>query len=784
MLWRLTNPNFPGCVDAPADHHPGGLEQRPELLVGRARTRRRSLVVNRDGTRADLDQGVHCDRPTVGDDQGVEVGRHDRRIGHRRVGQTQEHGDEGLTIYRRLTPERTEDGLAVELVDHLPGIHRADRNRSQTHIGDRLGEDPSDAQHDGHPELRVLGETGDQFPVALHHRRHEQPHRTVLGSGRVQELGAGTTHCLGIGQAQSHQAPLGLVGDRVATELHHDREPEPVGRGHRALHVWARPLRRDRYALGRQAGLGFRLGEGDGGSGRRLGHGCLPYSAMEPAQVPIRGVIEGFYGTPWTWDERIEVARFCADRGMTHYVYAPKDDPKHRARWRDLYGPLKLVGFDRLIAEGGLEVGFAISPGLDIDMTDSTDRKALRVKIDQVVDLGVKVVMLALDDIPFDPTAGAAHASLTSELVDHLAGRATVVLVPTEYVGMEQTPYLEALAVGVPAEVSIAWTGPAVVNDAITADEARRRAEALGGRPPLLWDNFPVNDALMADRLFLGPLWGREADLLTECSGYLANAMVQPRCSQLPLASIAGWLRGEDPLSAWAAEAGALRVFAEACDGGVPQALARAVVDSIHDPGWPDAVGELASWLGEAARCEASGLAGEADAWLAQVRREARLGLCALRVIQSARPHVSVDHIGRGTAHPSDPDGAAAEALAMAARWPGIRRSAHTVMGPRCSFRPVLGQRSDGAWRMDSSAVEEGRNAIDSVVRLALHELDVLPHSAPPLVLEAAGQPIEVAADGTFTTDTPTTIRSTAGSVVTDQTVPCGPPVPPDREGT
>ena len=59
---------------------------------------------------------------------------------------------------------------------------------------------------------------------------------------------------------------------------------------------------------------------------------------------------------------------------------------------------------------------------------------------------------------------------------------------------------------------------------------------ADAGRRPLVWDNFPVNDALMSPSLHMGPLWGRDADLADECSGYLANPMVQPHASLLPLA--------------------------------------------------------------------------------------------------------------------------------------------------------------------------------------------------------------------------------------------------------
>ena len=58
-----------------------------------------------------------------------------------------------------------------------------------------------------------------------------------------------------------------------------------------------------------------------------------------------------------------------------------------------------------------------------------------------------------------------------------------------------------------------------------------------------MWDNVPVNDGLMADRLHLGPLWGRDRHLVDDSvvTGWLANPMVQPMASLLPLASIAAF---------------------------------------------------------------------------------------------------------------------------------------------------------------------------------------------------------------------------------------------------
>jgi hypothetical protein len=407
------------------------------------------------------------------------------------------------------------------------------------------------------------------------------------------------------------------------------------------------------------------------------------------------GVIEGFYGPPWTWEQRAEVAAWCAERGMRDYVYAPKDDPKHRHDWRAPYDASELAGFERFAAEGALALGFAISPGLSIDADSAEDRTALAAKVDQVVAVGAGSVVLALDDIPFGGgPQGEAHARLTTWLREHLDGRASLSLVPTEYVGTRSTPHLDALAAGVPDDVPIGWTGRAVVNDSITVADAHARAEALGGRPPLLWDNYPVNDAVMGDRLFMGPLRGREAGLLDACSGYLANPMEHARASTLPLASIAALLRGDDPEAAWADTAADLGwlAFAHACDG----AQARAVVAS----------GDRAAaraLFGDAAVCAAPGLEEEAADWLTQIHRDARLALTALDVLDGER---AVDTV-----------------LGMGVRWQASRRSTTSVFGARCSVRVLIGQADDGTWRVEPGAIEHDENAIDVLVRAAVESL-------------------------------------------------------------
>ncbi len=149
----------------------------------------------------------------------------------------------------------------------------------------------------------------------------------------------------------------------------------------------------------------------------------------------MMGIVEGFYGPPWSWRDRVDVLQWSAARGLTDYMYAPKDDPKHRRAWREPYDADEVVGFRSLVDQAGVRIGFAISPGLSIDEASSSDRGALAAKVDQIVDLGVTHVGLFLDDLPPDPSRtpaeqGAAHAGLATWLRDHLEGRATPLGVP------------------------------------------------------------------------------------------------------------------------------------------------------------------------------------------------------------------------------------------------------------------------------------------------------------------------------------------------------------------
>ena len=48
------------------------------------------------------------------------------------------------------------------------------------------------------------------------------------------------------------------------------------------------------------------------------------------AEFVHRGVIEGFYGPPYSHEERLRLLDELGGCGMNRYVYAPKHDPLHR----------------------------------------------------------------------------------------------------------------------------------------------------------------------------------------------------------------------------------------------------------------------------------------------------------------------------------------------------------------------------------------------------------------------------------------------------------------------
>lgn len=121
--------------------------------------------------------------------------------------------------------------------------------------------------------------------------------------------------------------------------------------------------------------------------------------------IPLRGVVEGFYGTPWTFDDRADIIDFCRKNNLNSYIYAPKDDPYHREQWRKPYPADKLAELKQLVAvakKNNVRFIFAVSPGLDLNYKGTKgdeDFKLMIKKLDAMYQIGVRDFAIFFDDI-------------------------------------------------------------------------------------------------------------------------------------------------------------------------------------------------------------------------------------------------------------------------------------------------------------------------------------------------------------------------------------------------
>jgi len=317
----------------------------------------------------------------------------------------------------------------------------------------------------------------------------------------------------------------------------------------------------------------------------------------------VRGVIEGFYGRPYSQADRLRLIRFIGARGMNTYVYAPKNDPKQRNDWRVPYEPDELAQFGELAAAGervGVRFVFAISPGLSYDPDDPNDFALLAAKLDALHAAGAGGVALLFDDLlgpappAVDPMVQATLLERTAALVSSFTPDVPFWFISNIYAGpiadleaargfygglypFPPRDYFAAYSSVLPLDVPTMWTGLGVFASTIHSSDAAAFRSFAGGRQVIVWDNFPVNDSL-ATSLFLGPYRGRDADLPGTIDGILLNLMTQPAAGLVAVATGAAYMRDTvayDPGRAFddavddvgGAGAAALHLFALQQDG-------------------------------------------------------------------------------------------------------------------------------------------------------------------------------------------------------------------------
>jgi protein O-GlcNAcase/histone acetyltransferase len=278
----------------------------------------------------------------------------------------------------------------------------------------------------------------------------------------------------------------------------------------------------------------------------------------------LSGVIEGFYGKPWTASERAELFSWMGRWGLNTYFYAPKDDLHHRAVWRERYSQAEARELSELVhacREREIRFVYALSPGLDIRYSDATEIDRIRDRFDQMLDLGCRHFSLLFDDIhdglaPPDierwGSLAAAQCHVANTVFAWSRERAPgsrFIFCPTAYcermaarhLGGEG--YLETVGRELSPAIDIFWTGPAIVSREITVAHIEGLGRVLK-RKPLIWDNLNAND-YDGRRFFCGPYAGRPPELRQMVAGLLSNPNNEFPLNYVPLRSLAGFVHGD-----------------------------------------------------------------------------------------------------------------------------------------------------------------------------------------------------------------------------------------------
>ena len=262
------------------------------------------------------------------------------------------------------------------------------------------------------------------------------------------------------------------------------------------------------------------------------------------------GVIEGFYGRQWSWKDREHYAGFLSRHGFDCYIYAPKGDRYLRADWR-LAHPSeqmeKLAALGQRYHNVGMRWGIGLSALGLISDYNTDDRCALQKKVRDLNALEPDILCILFDDIRGDFAHLANRQLAITQDILAVSDAPYHIVCPTYYsfdpvleqvFGQMPAAYLETLGRGLDAEIDVFWTGNYVISPSYHRDDLHRIATLLN-RPPVLWDNYPVNDGRKTSQyLHLKPYTGRPYQLKQWARGHIVNPMNQPRLSQLVLQSL------------------------------------------------------------------------------------------------------------------------------------------------------------------------------------------------------------------------------------------------------
>lgn len=231
------------------------------------------------------------------------------------------------------------------------------------------------------------------------------------------------------------------------------------------------------------------------------------------ADVASRGFIEGYYGNPWSVEDRAELMRWGGYYKLNSYFYAPKDDPKHNAQWRELYTQEELETLIAPLAKAGNESKcqfvFALHPFMSNPINannydDSLD--TLKKKFEQTMQYGVRQIAVLADDAGVPGGDNEAGWQLQTKLMQDLVNwvsspemqekypglKTTIPFCPNAYMYGSGNQQLKYMGTNMPETVPLVVTGGKVWGE--VSQNFTQSFTSWVSRGPYLWINWPCTD--------------------------------------------------------------------------------------------------------------------------------------------------------------------------------------------------------------------------------------------------------------------------------------------------
>lgn len=259
------------------------------------------------------------------------------------------------------------------------------------------------------------------------------------------------------------------------------------------------------------------------------------------------GVIEGFFGRSWSFDDRIAMVTFLKSCGFNFYIYAPKSDPFLRRKWQEDWPEddyTKLIGLANHSRISGLDFGIGLSPFELYRELDGSGLKTLEKKVIELNRINADIFCILFDDMRGDMANLAKRQVQIVHFAAEVSSADRIIMCPTYYsndpvldrvFGKRPPDYLMELGDSLNPDIDVFWTGPHVCSEEYPSSHLIDIAEILQ-RKPVLWDNYPVNDgAKKSEFLHLMPFKNRSGQLSDLTRGHAVNPMNQPWLSQIPL---------------------------------------------------------------------------------------------------------------------------------------------------------------------------------------------------------------------------------------------------------